>query len=100
MSGSDDSMVTPPTVHTDRDWRGHQQAGTGIARKDLPSLSACHTFGASLQRRHPPVMVIVHRVRLFEPQLDRISTFLCFLGDDMRTAALRNEYQEGLELAC
>src|SRR5580692_3116712 len=51
-----------------------------------------HTLGASLQRRHPPVMAVVHRVWLIKPELDRSRTLLCFFGDDARPAAFRNEY--------
>ena len=37
-------------------------------------------------------MAIIHRVRLFEPKLDRVSTLLRFLSDNARAAALRHEH--------
>jgi hypothetical protein len=42
--------------------------------------SSAHTVGAGLQRRHPPVMAVVHRVRLLEPELDQVDAVLRFLG--------------------
>jgi len=43
-------------------------------------------------------MAIVHRVRLLKPELDRISTLLCFLSDNARPPALRHEHPSVLNL--
>jgi len=43
-------------------------------------------------------MAVVHRVRLIEPEFDRISTLLCFLSDDARPTALGGKYPRVVNL--
>jgi hypothetical protein len=57
---------------------GHFNSITAYSIKSATSLASVpsHTLGANLQRRNPPVMAVVHRVWLINPEPDRISTLL------------------------